>query len=304
VLIDTLSRAFAYGTPLLWAGLGVVYTERGGVVNLGMEGMMILGAFSAFAVAHQTGNLLLAVGAAALAGALAALVHAFVSITLQANQYVAGLAMTSFGLGLSGVLGRAFEGTPLARPMAGIVVPFLSSIPVIGPALFRGQAILTHLGLLVAVAMWVLLYRTRFGITVRSVGESPVAADTAGIRVSWVRYACVIAGGALAGIGGAYLSVAYRPSWTEGMTAGMGWIALAIAIFASWNPLKAIGGALFFGALYYLSFRLQALVTPELLKALPYLSVIIALAFSARGRQRLLLGAPEALGEPYHRGAR
>ena len=304
VAVDTLNRAFAYSTPLLWAGLGAVYSERAGVVNLGVEGTMILGSLTAFAVAHRTGSLFLAVTAAALTGALVALVHAFISVTLRANQYVAGLAMTSFGLGLSGMLGRAYEGIALARPMQGITVPVLSSLPLVGPSLFRGQAILTHLGLLVAVALWVLLYKTRWGIAVRSVGESPATADAAGIRVARIRYASVIAGGALAGIGGAYLSVAYRPSWTEGMTAGMGWIAVAIAIFASWNPLKAVGASLFFGALYYLSFRLQAYVAPELLKLLPYLAVILVLAFSARGRRRLFLGAPEALGEPYYRGAR
>ncbi len=282
-VVTTVSRALVFSTPLLWAALGEIYAERAGVVNLGVDGMMTLGAFFAFAVAQTTGYPEIGLIVAAGVGGLAALLHAFVSVTLRANQYVSGLALGMFGLGLAGLLGRGWEGIPLRRSL-----PELS--------------VLTYLGLLLALALWVVLYHTSWGIMVRSAGESPAAADAVGVNVYVVRYLAVVFGGMLAGVAGGFLSVAYRPSWTEGMTEGMGWIAIAIAIFAAWDPLKAIGGALLFGALFHLSFRLQAWVTPELLKAMPYAFTILALVLMAGRRTRRRQGAPEALGLPYARG--
>lgn len=280
-IVTTITRAVAVSTPLLWAALGEIYAERTGVVNLGVEGMMILGAFIAFAVAQTIGSPALGLVAAAAVGGLAALLHAFVAVTLRANQYVSGLALAMFGLGLAGVLGRAYEGIPL-----------LNTIPEISG--------FTYLGLLLAVVLWFVLYHTRLGIVIRSTGESPAAADALGINVLLVRYLAVVFGGVLAGVAGGWLSVAYRPSWTEGMTAGMGWIAIAIAIFAGWDPLKAVWGAFLFGALFYLSFFLQSWISPEILRAMPFAFTILALAVSARsGRGQ---GAPEALGQPYASG--
>lgn len=303
-LVGTLSRAVAFGTPLLWATLGEICAERAGVVNLGVEGMMILGAFFAFATAQLSGSAGLGLAAAALAGAVAALLHAFLAVTLRANQYVSGLALTMFGLGLAGLLGRGWEGVPLRHPLPEMQLPGLASIPVLGPAIFSGQSVLSYAALALAVGLWVLMFRSRWGIVWRSVGESPAAADALGINVFAVRYLAVTAGGLFAGVAGGFLSVAYRPSWTEGMTAGMGWVAIAITIFAAWNPLRAVWGALLFGALWYLSFRLQAWVAPELLKLMPYAFTILALSVAMAGRGRHALGAPEGLGLAYARGER
>ncbi|MGD9840885.1 MAG: ABC transporter permease [Candidatus Bipolaricaulis sp.] len=301
-LISTIGRALAYGAPLLWGTLGEVYAERSGVVNLGVEGMMAIGAFSAFAVAQSTGNPGLGILVAAAAGGGAALIHAFLTVTLRANQYVSGLALTMFGLGLSGLLGRGWEGIPLKHPLSPVTVPGLAEIPVLGPMLFQNQSIITYLGLVLAVVLWVLLYRTRWGITLRSVGESPATADALGVNVYLVRYLAVILGGILAGVAGGYLSVEYRPAWTEGMTGGMGWIVIALTIFVAWDPVQAIGGAVLFGALYHLSYRLQPWVAPELLKLMPYAAAIIVLTFVGLGGAQRRRGAPGALGVPYARG--
>lgn len=282
-ILTAIVRALAVSTPLLWASLGEIYAERSGVINLGVEGMMILGALSAFVVAHVTGYPVAGLLAAAAAGGLAALLHAFVSVTLRANQYVSGLALTMLGLGLAGVLGRGWEGIPLRNTL-----PEISG--------------LTYMGLLLAVGLWLVLHHTRLGMVIRSTGESPAAADALGVNVYLVRYLCVVFGGVLAGVAGGFLSVAYRPSWTEGMTAGLGWIAIAITIFAGWDPLRAVAGAFLFGALFHLSFRLQAWVQPEALRMMPFAFTILVLAATA-GRRRGQ-GAPEALGQPYAGGER
>ena len=303
-IVSTIARSLASSTPLLLGGLGGIYSERSGVVNLGMEGMMILGALAGFAVTQRTGNPWLGLVAASLVGALAAALHAFVSISLRANQNVSGLALTMFGVGLSGLLGRGFEGLPLFTPLANVTVPGLSSIPIIGPAFFTDQSPLTYFALVLGVVLWVVLFHTRLGIVIRSVGENPAAADALGINVTLVRYANVIFGGLLAGLAGGFISVAYRPSWTEGTTAGVGWIALAIIVFAGWNPLGAIAASLFFGALTHLSFRLQSVISSaELLNLMPYLCVVLALAVNAL-RKGSRSSVPEALGLPYQRGSR
>jgi len=284
-ILNTVVRGLALGTPLLWAALGEVYAERSGVVNLGVEGMMILGAFAAFALAQSTGHPYLGLLVAAGAGAAAALLHAFLVISLRANQYVSGLALAMFGLGLSALLGRRWEGLPL-----------LTTLPEI--------SLLTYGGLALAVVLWFILYHTRWGIIVRSAGEAPAAVDIMGVNVFLVRYLAVVFGGALAGVGGGLLSVAYRPSWTEGMTVGLGWIAIAIAIFASWDPLRAVAGAFFFGALFHLSFRLQTWISPEPLQMMPFAFTILVLALTTGRRGAGMQGAPEALGLPYVRGER
>ena len=304
LIVSTIARALAFSTPLLWAALGEIYAERAGVVNLGVEGMMILGAVMGFIVGQSTGSPWLGLLVAAGVGGLAALLHAFISITLRANQYVSGLAITIFGLGLSGLLGRNFVGVPLDNAMEFVSFPGLSSLPIIGPALFTNQYLLTYLGLIVAALLWFVLYYTRLGMTLRTVGESPVAADVAGINVARVRYLAVVFGGVMAGVAGAYLSLAYRPSWGENMTNGMGWIALALAIFALWDPLRAVGAAFLFGAFFTLSFSLQSVFNPQLLTLMPYVFTIVALVFVALGKGGRAFGAPEALGQPYQRGER
>ncbi|MER3445010.1 MAG: ABC transporter permease [Meiothermus sp.] len=285
---NALGRALSFGTPLLLASLGAIINERAGVVNLGVEGMMAVGALAGFAVAYGSGagdgNLYFAVAAAAGAGVLASLLHAFAAITLRANQFVSGLALTMIGLGVAGLLGKRFEGFPL-----------LNQAP---EWPFTVGAVLLALGL-----AFVLAY-TRLGLVLRSVGENPAAADALGIDVVRVRYLAVAFGGALAGLAGAFLSLAYRPSWTDGMTVGLGWIAVALVIFVGWSPLRAIGGAVFFGLLYYLQFRLQGQsgIPTEFFAAMPYLLVIAVLALA--GLRRVQGAAPEALGQPYQRGER
>ena len=284
-ILTTIVRGLALGTPLVWAALGEVYAERSGVVNLGVEGMMVLGAFAAFAVAQSTGHPYLGLLLAAGAGAGAAMLHAVLVISLRANQYVSGLALTMFGLGLSALLGRRWEGLPL-----------LTTLPEI--------SLLTYGGLAMGIVLWFILYHTRWGIVLRSAGEAPAAVDSLGVNVFLVRYLAVTFGGALAGIGGGLLSVAYRPSWTEGVTVGLGWIAISIAIFASWDPLRAVAGAFLFGALFHLSFRLQTWVAPEPLQMMPFAFTILALTLASARRRAGVQGAPEALGLPYIRGER
>lgn len=304
LLTTTLARALAFGTPLLLAALGEIVAERSGVVNLGVEGMMMLGAVAGFIAAQSTGSLLLGVGAALLVGMLGAALHALLSVILVSNQYVSGLALTIGGVGLANLLGRDWVGRPLANPMGFVTVPVLADIPILGPALFVDQYPLTYVALLLAPLLWLFLFRTRPGLTLRTVGESPAAADTAGISVRRVRFLAVVFGGALAGLGGAYFSLAYRPSWGENITNGLGWIALGLAILALWHPLRAVPAALLFGAFFTLSFRLQGVLPPELLTVLPYLVTVLALTLVALRGGRSAVGAPEALGLPYRRGER
>jgi simple sugar transport system permease protein len=301
-IITTLSRTLAYGTPLLLGTLGEIYAERSGVLNLGVEGMMIMGAYSAFTTAYITGNPWLGILVGGVIGGAFSLIHAFASVTLKANQVVSGLSLTMLGLGLSGVLGRSWGGKPLPLNISEITVPGLSKIPILGPVLFEGQNLLVYLTIFLVPLLWYVLYRTRIGITIRSVGENPATADSLGINVNRVRYLCVLLGGVLAGVAGGYLSVAYRPAWTEGMTAGMGWIVIALTIFAFWNPAHGMLGAYLFAALYHLSFRLQPWVSPELLQALPYAFAILVLIAVSRGTLQKKMGAPAALAVPYTRG--
>jgi len=301
-IITTFSRSLAYGTPLLLGTLGEIYAERSGVLNLGVEGMMIMGAYSAFTTAYITGNPWLGILVAAVVGGAFSLIHAFASVTLKANQIVSGLSLTMLGLGLSGMFGRGLEGKPLPVTIPKITISGLSKIPLLGPILFEGQNLIVYLTILLVPLLWYILYRTRIGITIRSVGESPATADSLGINVDRVRYMCVFLGGILAGVAGGYLSVAYRPAWTEGMTAGMGWIVIALTIFAFWNPVYGMLGAYLFAALYHLSYRLQPWVSPEFLKAMPYAFAILVLIFVSRGTLQKRMGAPAALSLPYTRG--
>lgn len=301
-IVGTLSRALAYGTPLLLGTLGEIYAERAGVLNLGIEGMMILGAFSGFAATYVTGNVYLGLLTASLVGGLASLIHGFLSITLGRNQVVSGLALTMFGLGLAGLLGRGWEGKPLPVTFPEITIPHLTDIPYLGPILFTDQNALVYLGLFLAPLLWFFLFKTRAGNSIRSVGENPSAADALGVNVWRIRYLCVFFGGLLSGLAGGYLSIVYRPAWTEGMTAGMGWIVIALTIFAFWNPLYGMLGAYFFGGLYHLSYRLQPWISPEVLKAMPYTFAILVLVFAFKATIKKKVGMPSALCQPYRRG--
>lgn len=300
-LLSALRAAIPAGTPLLFGTLGEVYAERSGVLNLGIEGIMIMGAVTGFGIAHSTGNVWLGVAMAALAGGLLALLHAFASITLRVNQVVSGLGLTMLGLGLSGMLGKRYIGQPLAVRLDPVAVPVLSDLPVLGSLFFRFDP-LVYLAAILVPVLWFVLYKTRWGVTLRSVGENPAAADALGVNVAAVRYLAVFFGGVMAGLGGGYLSIVYAPAWIEGMTAGAGWIVIALTIFAMWDPARALVGAYLFGGVRVLQFRLQPLgISPNLLNMLPFILTILVLLLSAGETMRKRIGAPAALMQPYAR---
>jgi len=307
MFIAILAAAIINGTPLLYATLGEVFSERAGILNLGVEGMMSVGAVVGFVVTYTTNNLFLGVICAALAAALVSLIHAFLSISLRVSQVVSGLTITIFGTGLSGFLGKNFVGLPLKIKFMRIGIPLLKDIPIVGYVLFN-QDILVYISYILIPILFVYLYRTRFGLNLRSIGENPAAADALGVNVYFLRYMYVIFGGAMAGIAGAYLSLSMSPSWLENMVAGRGWIAVALVIFASWDPLKALFGAYLFGGVEALGFRLQALgfvnVSPIFLNMLPYIFTIIILIVTTIQTIKKHRSAPEQLGVAYDREER
>lgn len=305
IIISILVRTIVAGTPLLLGTLGEVTTERSGILNLGVEGMMSVGAVTGFIVTFTTGSPWLGMVAAILAGAASSLLHGFITISLRANQVVSGLSLTMLGLGLSGLWGKNFIGRPLPTRMAPIAIPGLSKIPVVGEILFYQDAYF-YLSVILGIGLWFILKHTRAGIVVRSVGENPKAAEALGINVSRVKYVCVMVGGAFAGMAGAHLSTAYSKSWIEGMTSGRGWIVIALTIFARWEPSKAFLGAYIFGGIFVLQFVLQPLgISPNLLAMLPYLTTLLVLlgyGMSKKGQRSM--SSPATLGEPYIRGSR
>ncbi len=288
-------------TALMLAALGELLTERSGVLNLGVEGMIVAGALSGFAVSACTGSPWLGAGAGMNAGALLALLHAFFSVTLRQNQVLSGLALTIFGLGLSNFLGRFLLGVKGAS-FAILPIPFLQEIPIFGPIFFQ-QSALTYIAYLSVVAMCFLLRRSGPGLSIRAVGHNAAAADASGVSVRRTRYACTVGGGLLAGLSGAYLSLAYTPGWKESMSNGQGWMAIAIVIFASWRPLRVFSGALLFGGLTALQFYFQAigseLVPTYILRMLPYLLTIAVLTLVNGLTCLCAENAPGNLGEPF-----
>ncbi len=305
LLVAVGAAAIRSGTPILIPCLGGIVTERAGVLTLGTEGMMLLGALSGFAAAHATGSPALGFAAACGIGAASAFLHAVLSVTLRANQVVSGLALVLLATGVSSLFGRPLVGRPIAG-LPPVPLPVLADLPVVGPILFRHDVIV-YASYLLAPAAWFFLFKTRPGLHLRAVGESPETADAMGVSVASTRYAATLAGGALIGLGGAYLSLAYTPLWIEHMSAGRGWIAIALVIFAGWNPLKAFGGAYLFGGIDALQLRLQAAgseISPHLLLALPYLATILVLAVAQTPQARRRLGIPAALGLPYAREER
>lgn len=301
-----LSAAITAGTPILFAALGEILCERSGVLNLGVEGMMLVGAVAGFSAAVVSGSPWLGLLAAMAAGGALSLVHAFLSITLRSNQVVSGLALTIFGTGLSSFLGKKYIGIPVPASFVKISIPLLKNIPLIGPALFEQDA-MVYISLILVPVIWYYINKTRYGLNLRAVGENPSAADAAGINVSLIQYVYVFLGGALAGLGGAYLSLAYAPSWLENMVAGRGWIAVALVIFASWDPLKALIGSYIFGGLDILGFRLQTLgvmIPSFFLKMLPYIFTVVVLVITTSRKNRYVWMGPAALGQPYDREER
>jgi simple sugar transport system permease protein len=303
-LAPLIAATLNAGTPLLLAGLGVLVHERAGVVNLGVEGMMLVAAIVGFAVVHATGSYTLGFVGGALAGAALAAVFALFALGLHANQYAAGLALALFGAGLSSFIGLPYSGLSLpARAADGIVL--LRELPFLGPALFSLHP-LVYLGLLLAAAVAWFLFRTRGGLVLRAVGESPEAAHALGYSVRGIRLAALLFGGACAGLAGAFLSTVYTPLWAEGMTAGRGWIALAVVVFATWRPARVVVGAYLFGGVTMLQLHLQGLgvqVASQLMSMTPYLATIVVLALISRNPAWIRLNMPGSLGRPFNPNA-
>lgn len=300
------------GTHILLAILGGILCEKVGNSNLGIEGMMLMGAACGFATALVTNNPWLAMLVAGLAGMAGAAVYGFISITLKGNQTVTGIVLTTFGTGVAGLFNEFLSGKALSESFRSFfapkAIPLLSKIPVIGPALFD-QSIYVYMSLIFAVLIYVYMYKTRIGLSMRAIGENPAAADSSGIPVTAIKYANVLGGGFLCGLGGAYLSLVFVPSWLENITAGAGWIAVALIIFCTWNPLKAILAAYLFGALQGLGFKFQGAsflgikMNSIILDMLPYIATIVVLIFISLQKKKEYQ-APASLGNSYFREER
>lgn len=297
---DILITIATAATPLLIAAVGEVVVERSGVLNLGVEGMMVMGAVTGFGVALTTGSPWLGVVAAIIVGALFSLLFGFLTLTLVTNQVATGLALTLLGLGLAGMLGESFVGLPGIK-MSYLYIPGLSDLPVVGKLLF-GQDPLFYVSIALTAGVAYFLFRTRAGLTLRSIGDNHTSAHALGIKVIAIRYMAVMFGGACAGLGGAYLSLVYTPQWNENMTAGRGWIALALVVFASWRPWRVLAGAYLFGAVSIGQLHAQALgigVPSQLLSSLPYLATVVVLVLISRNRRLTMVNTPASLGRPF-----
>ena len=317
--IIILHAGIATGTVLLFATIGEIFTERSGILNLGIEGMMLMGAMAAFAVTVSTGNGWLGILIAMLAGGILALLHGVVTIHFQADQVVSGLALTFLGVGLALVLGEGLSSAGTISLLPRVTIPVLSQIPIIGEIFFTNQSVLVYVGYVLIPTSWFYIHRTRPGMHLRAVGENPTAADAMGVNVYRQRYFYVVVGGIGAGLAGATISLAVSPGWfSELTTGGLGWIAVGLVIFAAWDPWRAAFGAYAFGALRRTILDIQG---PQLLlgirnpfffnpyygfflQMLPFVFVIVVLIIGSRDAVRKRIGAPAALGFPYIRGER
>ena len=296
ILLTVITAA----TPLVIAALGELVTERAGVLNLGVEGMMIMGAVCAFAAAHITGSPYIGIVAGIVAGAVFSLLFGFLTLTLVTNQVATGLALTILGLGVSGMLGESFVGLPGVK-LPPIVFPVLSEVPIIGPALFR-QDLIFYMSVALAIGIGWFLFKSRTGLKIRAIGDNHSSAHALGINVIRTRYLAVMFGGACAGLAGAQLSLVYTPQWVENMSAGRGWIALALVVFASWRPWRVLAGGYLFGAVTIGQLHAQALgigVPSQLLSAMPYIATIVVLIIISHNRRTTLINTPASLGKPF-----
>ena len=301
LLVPTLLTIITASTPLVFAAVGEVVVEKSGVLNLGVEGMMIVGAISAFAVGVTTDSAMLAIVAGAIGGASIAFVFGFLTLNLLANQVAAGLALTIFGLGFSSLLGYSYVGKTFPG-LPKLEIPVISEIPFIGPLLFNHD-ILVYGSVIVVISTTYVLNSTRTGLLIRAVGENHDAAHSIGYSVNRIRMGCILFGGGMAGLGGAYLSLAYTPLWVEGMTSGRGWIALALVVFASWRAWRAFLGAYLFGGITIIQLHTQGFgveIAPAFVSMLPYLATIVVLVLISRDSSRAKLNAPACLGKSFH----
>jgi simple sugar transport system permease protein len=289
------------GTPLVFAAIGELVTEKAGVLNLGIEGMMLIGAVTGFIATVVTGNPYLGILAAIVAGMATSLIFGVLTLSLMTNQVATGLALTIFGIGLSAFIGLSYIGTPIDG-LDPIAIPLLSSIPVLGPLLFNHDIMIYGSIALFVFVGW-FLFKTRAGLILRAVGESHDAAHAIGYSVLKIRYLAVMFGGATSGLAGAYLSLVYTPQWAENMTAGRGWIALALVVFATWRPARVLVGAYLFGFITIIGLHIQAMgadVSSHLLATLPYLATVAVLVIISRDATKIRLNAPASLGRPFH----
>lgn len=303
-----LHAAVQAGTPLLFATLGEIVTEKVGNLNLGVEGLMLMGAVGGFMAGYKTGNPFIALLVAALTAMIGGWIFAFLTVTLRANQVVTGLSITILGTGISGFLGQSLVGEVLPKSFTNVFremsIPVLNKIPIIGPVFFE-QNLFIYLGFVIALLLGIYFKYTRFGLNAKTVGENPYAADANGISVSFYKYVHILMGSALCGLGGAYLSLVYIPAWQENITAGRGWIAVALVIFSMWHPYRAIVGAIVFGGLDIIGFRLQEFnitVSQYLIDMLPYLVTILVLIFNSVRKD--FNAGPKGLSVSYFREER
>ena len=305
-VVSVFTSAISTAACLTYGSVGEIIGERSGILNLGLEGVMLVGAVMAYTTAYHTQSLALAVLVALVSGLVIGLIFAFLTVTLRANQVVCGLALVTFGTGASGFIGKSVAGTSLACRFEKTAIPVLSDIPVIGPIFFQQDLLVYALYILVpAVAFY--LYRTGPGLRLQALGENPGALDAAGVPTTRLRYFYVCIANAIVSMGGAYMVLSFTPTWIENITAGNGWIASALVIFSFWNPILATLGALFFGLVNVLALRLQLTGIPIpsfFVSMLPYLCTILVLIFSAAGFGRKLSRAPKSLGSAYDREAR
>lgn len=300
ILIPALLTIITAATPLLFAALGEMVTEKSGILNLGVEGMMLVGAICGFVAVNYTGSAVLGIMAAAVAGALMASLFGLLVLVFHASQVPTGLALTIFGTGLSALIGQSMVGVAY-KGLPTIEIPLLAQIPIIGDLLFKQDGLI-YLSIFMAVAIWWFLNKTRNGLVLRAVGDSHDAAHALGYSVVRIRFLAILFGGAMAGLGGAYLSLAYAPLWAENMTAGRGWIALALVVFGSWRTSRVLFGAYLFGGISILQLHAQALGIPipsEVMSMLPYLATIIVLVMISKDRAKVKLNAPASLGIPF-----
>jgi len=300
-LVPVALSVISAATPLMLAATGELVLERSGVLNLGVEGMMLTGAIVGFAVSVSGGGASLGILAAALAGAAMALLFALMTLSFLANQVAAGLALSIFGTGLSALAGTGFVGQSVA-PLPKLALPVLSQLPVLGPILF-GQDILVYFSFAALFGVQWFLLRSHAGLVLRAVGDSHDAAHAIGYPVVAIRYMAALFGGAMSGLAGAYMSLAYTPMWAENLTAGRGWIALALVVFATWQPRRLLLGAYLFGGITILQLHVQGLgiaIPSQFLTMLPYLATVFVLVLISRDKRRIRLNAPACLGKPFH----
>ncbi|KJE33958.1 ABC transporter permease [Thalassospira sp. HJ] len=299
-IVPFILTVITASTPLLLAATGELVTEKSGVLNLGVEGMMLVGAIAGFAVTASTGSAILGILAAVAAGTLISLIFAFLTLTLMANQVATGLALTIFGVGFSALVGSGFVGFAI-EPLPALAIPGISAIPIVGPILF-GQDFLVYLSIAVVIGVAWFLAKSRAGLVLKAVGDSHHSAHAIGYSVIKIRYLATMFGGAMAGLGGAYLSLSYTPMWAENMTAGRGWIALALVVFATWRPGRLVAGAYMFGLISVMQLHAQGAgihVPSQFMSMLPYLATVIVLVIISSDRAKIRLNAPACIGQAF-----